>query len=360
MGAAIVSARTAFFSSGTHGKPKVIFMGDHDLERIIGTCRDFCQIEGLEPGERAMLILPMNLWSVGRITMLGMERAGLQVLPVNTQTPKDLWSIAATSFTPRVMSSTPSVFEELGKLDMDLPPQRILETTGEPLSPYTRSRIENRFGGKTRDAYGLTECIVGTECCAQDGYHFVQGSVRLEIVNLVNGRPVGPGAMGEIVVTSLMQEIMPMIRFRTGDLGLIDERPCRCGYPSPRLKVLGRIRETLFLPAGVQITNTEIHEVMAPYLDRLIPRPCLRAHFPRGGPIRLDLLVPTQDSSLLGSAEADTIEDSLRDRLRRASLDIKDLVDLGDIVVEEVRIIEPSCDDLAYHRKPFLRIEEIR
>lgn len=360
IGSRIAYAQTVFFSSGTYGHPKVIFLGKDDLARIVWTCRQFCDIEGIHPDSRVLLILPMNLWSVGRITLEAIQSAGASVLPVSTQTPKEVWGAAALRFQPNIISSTPSILADLSSMEIDLPPQRIIETTGEPLPYSMRSHLHDVFEGTVRDAYGLTECVIGTECSQQKGYHLVPGSVVIEIVDRQTGRPIGPGGTGEIVVSSLMQELMPIVRYRTGDLGILDRTPCPCRYPSPRLRVLGRINETVFLPAGVQFTNLEALEVLAPFANDLIPRPRIRVNTSSRRPPVLDLYVPIRDPSLLHSAHVHQMEQALRDRMARASLDFSDLVDCGEVEIGEVTVVLPSAEDLREHRKPLLSITEVR
>lgn len=104
--------------------------------------------------------------------------------------------------------------------------------------------------GLTESAYG---CAV--ECRSHDGMHIREADIFLECVDVVSGRPVPPGQKGEIVLTTLTREAMPLVRYRTGDYAAILPGPCRCGSPLRRLeRVQGRIVRG---PDGIHVVNPQ-------------------------------------------------------------------------------------------------------
>src|SRR5215475_8915345 len=133
---------------------------------------------------------------------------------------------------------------ELG-LDMSRSSIRVTVHAGEPGAsiPETRKRIEQSFGAKTFDHVGMTEMgAYGFECEMQSGLHINGDEFIAEMIDPDTLRPAGPGEKGELVLTNLGRVGMPLIRYRTGDLGLISSEQCPCGRRGARLVggVLGR------------------------------------------------------------------------------------------------------------------------
>ncbi|WP_445491062.1 phenylacetate--CoA ligase family protein [Niallia sp. 03133] len=123
--------------------------------------------------------------------------------------------------------------------------------TGEGTSHNFRKRIENLWNSPSVILYGsLESMLIGIECEYQDGFHLADGHLFIEIVDQETGLPLEPGQQGEIVVTTLLREGMPLIRYRTGDLGFIDEQQCGCGIEIPRLFLRGRTSDQIKLISG--------------------------------------------------------------------------------------------------------------
>ncbi len=118
--------------------------------------------------------------------------------------------------------------------------------TGEGCSPAFRERVEQLWQTTAQFWYGSLECgALGIECQERKGYHLASGHVHVEIIDPHSGLPLGPGEIGEIVVTTLLREGSPLVRYRTQDLGYIDELPCACGSSLPRLWLRGRMGDQL-------------------------------------------------------------------------------------------------------------------
>lgn len=258
----ISEAHYVYFSSGTLGKPKTLFYSAKDIEKIAYQCTRFSMIEGISASDTVLLLLPMSLWITGAITRLGHIGAGASVVPLSLSGSMNTWASIASLIDYTCISSTPSVL-------MDFAPQapqkdvRIVETTGEPLPTAVRKKIEQGYGGEVYDAYGLTEAVVGVECHEHSGFHYFEDSTIVEVVNPDTGEVLGEGEEGEIVVTSLLQHLMPIIRFRTGDLGYLSRDPCECELRYPRVWVKGRSHLTINLPAAVKLYPYQILEAIS-------------------------------------------------------------------------------------------------
>ncbi|MFC4402443.1 phenylacetate--CoA ligase family protein [Gracilibacillus xinjiangensis] len=154
-----------------------------------------------------------------------------------------------------VLTTTPSYAallaeesEKLGiKIGEDIRLKKIW-LTGEGCSSVFRDRLEEWWGCEVSFFYGSTECgVIGVECSKQQGYHIMEGHVKVEIVDQDSGEVLPYGKTGEIVVTTLLREGMPMVRYRTGDLGNLQQSKCDCGITMDVLQLRGRMEHMLHL-----------------------------------------------------------------------------------------------------------------
>jgi len=134
-------------------------------------------------------------------------------------------------------------------------PLRTLQTSGEWFHPQTRRRVSERFGVPVLDVYGSTEFKeIAWQCRELGGYHVNMESVLVEVLD-PSGAAVAPGGAGEVVVTSLTNRAMPLIRYVTGDRAALLGGSCRCGRESLRLDAFeGRTVDVLALPDGRRIS----------------------------------------------------------------------------------------------------------
>ncbi|TLS50657.1 phenylacetate--CoA ligase family protein [Paenibacillus antri] len=120
--------------------------------------------------------------------------------------------------------------------------------TGEGCSATFRERLEQWWGCEVSFFYGSTECgVVGIECSEHRGYHVAEGHVKVEIVDPSTGKKQPYGKTGEIVVTTLLREGMPMVRYRSGDIGYLQKSQCACGITMDVLHLRGRMESMLRL-----------------------------------------------------------------------------------------------------------------
>lgn len=158
-------------------------------------------------------------------------------------------------FQATVLATTPSyaalLAEESGKYGITPGEDIRLRTiwlTGEGCSATFRERLEKWWNCRANFFYGSTECgVVGVECAEHRGYHIMEGHVKVEIVDPATGKPLPRGRTGEIVVTTLLREGMPMIRYRSGDLGYLQAAPCACGLTMDVLHLRGRMEHMIRL-----------------------------------------------------------------------------------------------------------------
>jgi len=127
---------------------------------------------------------------------------------------------------------------------------RLIVAFGEMLSPQTRALLENTFHAPVRTLFAAWEFgFIATDCPDGSSYHLTSDDLVVECIK--DGRPAGPGEPGEIVVTGLTSRVMPFIRFSLGDIAALQDGPCACGHPGPRLANLqGRCDDLIVRPDG--------------------------------------------------------------------------------------------------------------
>lgn len=159
------------------------------------------------------------------------------------------------TFRPKVIKSFPNslyVFARfLDARGYDPGPVTAVSCTGETLYDYQRRLFERVFGCRVFEKYGTFEHgVICCECAEHRGQHIFTDGLCLEVLR--DGRPAGPGAVGDIVVTDLFNYGMPFIRYRIGDKGVLSDRRCPCGCRLPLLeRVLGRDRDLLLASGGL-------------------------------------------------------------------------------------------------------------
>jgi phenylacetate-CoA ligase len=230
----------------------------------------------VRPGDILLNIYGYGLFTGGLGFHQSCRRVGAAVIP---------WSVGRTEammqiirdFKPTVMSGTPSyllyVLETMRKNGIDPIKSsiRIAIPGAEVWTEQMRQRIERGFGlkkkgGGARNVYGATELLgpgSGQECEYENGFHFWTDHFYLEVLNPETNEPAEPGEQGEMVVTTLTKEAMPLIRYRLRDLTILDEGDCSCGRNAfPRcMWVTGRLDDVIHF-RGVKIWPNAIQEAM--------------------------------------------------------------------------------------------------
>lgn len=321
-----------YFSSGTTGDPTLTRYSADDLARVGELCRRFSVLEGIGSHSRVMVLLPMSLWAVGKITTEGHRRAGAQVFPVDLHGGVDAWQQMADRIRPTVISSTPSVLASWAP-DYRGPPLELVESTGEQLLECERRLIEARFGAFVHDAYGLSQCVVGVECRLRHGFHYWPDSVGIEIIDPYTDRIAPAGESGEIVVTNFMHARLPILRFRTGDFGRLLNEPCPCGCDKPRVLVEGRLGDGYDLSRAVTLRREELDAA----LEERGLKGTIRYKGRSGSPAETfvaDRFVPTLELGF----EQDIDQDALRNHLLAALPEVAELVHENELNLSIVRM----------------------
>ena len=263
-------------SSGTTGKPTVVGYTQRDLDVWTTSLARALTSVGLGRGDVIQVSYGYGLFTGGLGMHYGAERIGATVLPTsvgNTERQLELMQdldVTAIACTPSYLLHIGEVAEKMGiniKKDTRL---RAGILGAEPWTENMRTRIENWLGINAYDIYGTSELSgpMFTECSEQNGFHIWSDIAYAEVVDPKTGEPVEAGEKGELTITMLQKEALPMIRYRIGDISSIDDEVCPCGRTSPRIKrIQGRVDDMLIIrginvfPSQVEYTLMSIPEV---------------------------------------------------------------------------------------------------
>ncbi|MFF8565390.1 phenylacetate--CoA ligase PaaK [Streptomyces albidoflavus] len=299
-------------SSGTTGRPTVVGYTDHDLSVWADLVARSLRAAGARPGDKVHVAYGYGLFTGGLGAHYGVERAGCTVIPASGgMTARQVQIIQ--DFKPEIIMVTPSYlltlldeFERQG-IDPRTTSLRAGVFGAEPWTEEMRREIEDRMGLHAVDIYGLSEVMgpgVAQECVdTKDGLHLWEDHFYPEIVDPVTGEVLPDGEHGELVLTSLTKEAMPVVRYRTRDLTRLLPGTAR---PAMRRmeKISGRSDDMIIL-RGVNLFPSQIEEIL---LRTEGVAPHFQLHLTKRG--RMDHLTvraearPTADAALRERAAA--------------------------------------------------------
>jgi phenylacetate-CoA ligase len=259
-------------SSGTTGKATVVFHTKSDIENWANLVARCITMTGANKHDVFQNIISYGMFTGGLGLHYGAERVGMLVIPSGVGNTKRQIQLMK-DFNTTVFHATPSyilyvseVMEDEGydPREFDL---RIGFVGAEPHSELTRQKIEDIYDISAFNSYGMSELNgpgVAFECEEKNGMHFWEDQYLLEVVNPHTGEALGPGEEGELVVTTLGREAMPIIRYRTGDLASIvdDGEPCACGRSHVRISRIKGRTDDMLIVRGVNLYPSQIEDVL--------------------------------------------------------------------------------------------------
>jgi phenylacetate-CoA ligase len=273
-------------SSGTTGKPTVVGYTPNDLHAWADLMARSMACAGARPGDVVHNAYGYGLFTGGLGAHYGAERLGAVVVPMSGGSTERQVALIV-DFGARVLCATPSyalaIAEVAEKQGVDLR-ESALEVGlfgAEPWSDAMRREIEARLGLHAVDIYGLSEIMgpgVACECDCKSGLHGWEDHFLFEVIDPDNGQPVPEGQAGELVITTLTKEALPMLRYRTRDITRITTAPCDCGRTHLRiLRITGRNDDMLII-RGVNVYPSQVEAVLvglpdiAPHYQLVVER----------------------------------------------------------------------------------------
>jgi len=292
-------------SSGTTGKPTVIGYTAKDIETWADMMARAFVMAGVTKGDIFQNAANYGFFTGGLGIHFGIERMGAMAVPSgvgNTERQLEImrdFGVTVLHCTPSYALYLAETAKAMGIVDeLKL---RIGCFGAEPWSDEARRELEEALRVKAYDSYGLSEMFgpgVAFECQEQNGLHIWEDHFLPEIVDR-EGEPCAPGESGELVLTSLSKEAMPLIRYHTGDITYLLEGGCGCGRTSRKLhRFLGRADDMLIV-RGICVFPSEIEDVLVSipeignYFQVIIDRP-------RHGLDELTIQVELKDEAFTG------------------------------------------------------------
>jgi phenylacetate-CoA ligase len=236
----------------------------HDLEvwaSVMVRCFAAC---GLHRGDVLQNAYGYGLFTGGLGAHYGAEALGATVIPISGgNTERQL--MVLRDFRATAICCTPSYFlhlmERAREADLHCPHLRVGVFGAEPWTDALRRRIEAEAGIRAYDIYGLSEIIgpgVAIECVCQDGLHLFEDHFYPEVVDPETGGPLPDGVEGELVLTTLTKQAMPMLRYRTRDITALLSEPCPCGRTLRRMRRVARRSDDMLIIRGVNVFPSQV------------------------------------------------------------------------------------------------------
>ena len=256
-------------SSGTTGKPVIIPYTAKDVDDWAIMFARCYETAGITNKDRIQITPAYGLWTAGIGFQLGAEKLGAMTVPMgpgNTDKQLQMMMDLKTTVLTATSSYALLLAEEINKRGLR---DKIHLKKGvfgsERWSKKMREYIRKELRVELYDIYGLTEIYgpgIGITCEKEQGIHYWDDYVYIEIINPETGEPVPDGETGEIVITTLVKEGAPLLRFRTHDLSRIIPEKCSCGRSYPRLDTIGGRSDDMFKVRGVNMFPKQVEELL--------------------------------------------------------------------------------------------------
>jgi phenylacetate-CoA ligase len=259
-------------SSGTTGKPTPVFHTKKDLEKWIHCMARNCYTAGIRQDDICQIAFKYTLFTGAFGHHMGVERIGAMIIPTSSgQTERQITLMC--DFNTTVIHCTPSyaitIAEKMTEMGIGRNSHslRLGIHGAEPMSEQLREGIEEKFGTIAIGDYGLTELGgpgVSIECPEKNGYHINEDYFYPEIIGPETLKQRPDGETGELVLTTLQKEAVPLIRYRTRDITSLERKKCGCGRTLVRHRpVLGRTDDMLII-RGVNFFPSQLESISLP------------------------------------------------------------------------------------------------
>ena len=258
-------------SSGTTGKPKALFFSRHDVDNAAELCARSFVMTGITHKDVFQNMMTYGMFTGALVTHYGAEKIGCLVIPAgpgNSERQLMLMQDFRTTFihlTPSYALYLATFLEKHGvdpRRDLAL---RKAVVGAEPYTEETCRKIEEGLGVDVYNSYGLSEMNgpgIAFECVQKHGMHLWEDHFLIEIIDPQTGETLPDGEAGELVMTTLTREAMPLLRYRTRDITSIITKPCPCGRTHRRLNRIAGRSDDMLIVRGVNIYPQQIERVL--------------------------------------------------------------------------------------------------
>jgi phenylacetate-CoA ligase len=257
-------------SSGTTGNPTVVGYTKDDLKLWAEVMARVLCCAGAVPGDMIQIAYGYGLFTGGLGFHYGAIEMGLSVIPASSGQTKRQLKIME-DFKPKILACTPSYALYMAEeaKSIGLKPKESSWKIGvfgaEPWSEAMRKAIESTWDMLATDVYGLSEVIgpgVAQECPHKVGLHLFSDVFYPEVIDSKTGQYVKEGSKGELVITTLTKQGLPLIRYRTRDIVSIKYEKCKCGRTSPRISKISGRTDDMIIVRGINVFPSQIEHVL--------------------------------------------------------------------------------------------------
>lgn len=257
-------------SSGTTGKPTVVGYSQRDLDTWSDLVARVVTQAGVTADDVVQITFGYGLFTGAFGLHYGLERVGATIVPASVgNTERQI--MLMQDFGTTALVGTPSYCLHLAEVaaGMGIDPASLNIRVGlygsEAWTESMRHELEKSWGAKATDNFGLSEIMgpgVAGECTAEPGMHINEDHFLAEVIDPETGEPLDYGEEGELVLTTLTKEALPIIRYRTRDITVLNPEKCACGRTTARMrKVMGRTDDMLII-SGVNVFPSQIETVL--------------------------------------------------------------------------------------------------
>lgn len=258
-------------SSGTTGKPKALFFSRRDVDQAAELMARCLVMTGTTCDDVLQNMMTYGLFTGALVMHYGAEKVGLLVIPAGPGN-SERQLLLMQDFGTTVIHTTPSYalyfadFLEKRRID----PRRELSLRrafvgAEAYSEETRRKIEDSLGVQVFNSYGLSEMNgpgVAFECAQRQGMHLWEDNFLVEVIDPETGEPRAEGDVGELVLTTLCREAMPLLRYRTRDLTRLIAEPCACGRTHRRIERIQGRSDDMLIVRGVNFYPQQVERIL--------------------------------------------------------------------------------------------------
>lgn len=256
-------------SSGTTGKPVIIPYTAKDVNDWAAMFARCYEVAGITKNDRIQITAGYGLWTAGIGFQAGCEKLGAMAIPMgpgNTEKQIQMMQDLKSTVLTATSSYALLLAEEINKRGLK---DKIYLKKGvfgsERWSKKMRKYIKDELGVELYDIYGLTEIYgpgIGINCEKESGIHYWDDYIYIEIIDPKTGKTLPDGEEGEIVITTLVKEGAPLLRFRTHDISRIIPEKCSCGRCYPRIDMIKGRSDDMFKVHGVNIFPSQVEELL--------------------------------------------------------------------------------------------------
>lgn len=321
-------------SSGTLGKPKVIYRNREDTEISVGVLKELLEMAGVTAEDTVFIGQPFDMAHFGYLVLGGCEKLNAMSIPAGIAMSNERYLSLIMTYQPSVICSSLSRVLAIIRLLKEKAIESVPFVTkiilaGEPLNQTGIEKITEYFNTVPFNFYGSeeTDGLAG-DCCFHRGLHFFQDFFFMELLEVEGLKPQKEGnKTGELVITSLYQKGLPLIRYRLGDIVEVEQENCACGSTRPLINVYGRIKDSFTIFDGITVMAYQIEDVIKLYAANF-------THYQ----IMISSLVPGFEEILIKietkSQDEDIDEQALLEALWNCSEDLSGLRETGNLKIQ--------------------------